>query len=75
MTIMVSVGIRAYRPEQMRQVLAQMHSRSRDPAVYTGHEYTECFHVGDEIVIMNKLRNNNVELVLCGDDPDELFAL
>ena len=75
MDVLVSVGIRAYSPERKRRVLATMQQHLPDPAVYNGHDYTDCFHVDDEPIIMNKRRDGTVELVLTCDSSSELFSL
>lgn len=75
MTILVSVGFRAYHPEKMRRVLAGMRECLPDPAIYNGHDYTDCFRVDDEPIILNKRRDGTIELVLTCDRSDELSPL
>jgi len=75
MNVLVSVGIRAYSSERKRQLLAKMQEKLPDPAVYTGHEYTDCFRLGDEHVILSKRSNGDVELSLTCDSSSTLFPI
>jgi ABC-type sugar transport system ATPase subunit len=66
---------RLTRPERKRRVLAKLQQHLPDPVVYNGHDYTACFRVDDELIVMNKGRDGTVELVLTCDSSIELFSL
>jgi hypothetical protein len=75
MSVLLSVGINSYEPERLQRVLAKMREHLPDPAVYNGHEYTDCFHVDGEPIIMQKRRDGTVELSLTCDSSTDLIPL
>jgi hypothetical protein len=74
MNVLVSVGITAYSAQKKQRVLALMQQHLPDPAVYHGHEYTDCFRMDDEQIVMQKRRDGTVELSLTCDGSD-LFSI
>jgi hypothetical protein len=75
MNVLASVGIRAYSREKKQQLLSEVRERLPDPAVYNGHNYTDCFSVGDQSIIMQKRRDGTVELSLTCDGAADLFPI
>jgi len=70
-----SVGLSALAPQQRQQLIAEARKHLPDPKIYDGHDYTKSFHFGDDLIIMNKLKNGDVEMYLVTDSAVDLQPL
>jgi len=75
MQVRISIGLTAFSAEKKQRLLQAMQQKLPDPAVYNGHEYTECFRLDDEPIVMNKRPDGSVELSLTTDSTRVMYPL